>query len=243
MNQLEQLPDELIYHLLLILPITDIISLTELNLRMNLICQDTLLWQQLFKREYPHLLINDHDTNWKQAFINPERFWFTQFSNKYSNFIFDFNCPPSKNWQQSFLDPKTEDQLKYQCRHIMGGFDWYLDFIPITPFLEQGLIYYLKGPITLIVPLNKLNRINKKITINKTLICKKDLAETLVNFYLQTIPSTEIQELINDPIIKIELNWVDNPKYINCLGEHILFKYLTCLEPSVYQVNIGKPLW
>jgi len=93
----------------------------------------------------------------------------------------------------------------------MGWKNWELDTIPSSFYLEYPIFYYLKGPITLLVPLNKFNTINMKIVVNKSLISKKYIAENLAAFYQQNIPPDELQKLLNDPSIMQTLNRLGKP--------------------------------
>lgn len=64
---MESLAPEVIFNLLLSLPLSDILSLCSTNKEVFSFCQDDYLWRELVKRDYPYAYsrVKDKTLNWK----------------------------------------------------------------------------------------------------------------------------------------------------------------------------------
>jgi len=153
-NHLTNQPNEIIYHIILKLPIEDIISLSQTNIKLYKLGLDDFIWKSIFKREFP---------NWIYT-KPPNKTWRNMITNYVEmNFIKDeYYYPLSEpGWYVGSDIKSTRYQYNYQFKDpiiIMVPATRYatildkitLNYCPIeqTDILKEVLKYY-NNPLTM----------------------------------------------------------------------------------------------
>jgi len=117
---MEELPDELLFPIMVDIPLDQLLLLCQTNSRFNVLSQDNLLWKNRFQKEFPNVpLVNDPDEDWKFVYLDFIRT--LKIKPVYINKLpTDIQVIDNQYIKRNYLTEQIYQQVPYQNYIVIG---------------------------------------------------------------------------------------------------------------------------